>query len=211
LVNLEAVFRSGVGAKCAALAKLPGVSGQLKTTTINRQERKTKTENKMGKYKANSTNQRNFSLTEDDKLIGELVYPKWFSFKADVNIDDKTEYKFVAKGRWNYKIELQQNEKSVLELKISWKGIIIKTHFDDKEINYLLKRQTLLSNSFVLIDTDKNELVKIDTDFQWKKLRYDYDITTTNEFDKLENKKPLLFAIFHSINYNKAMTAAAAS
>lgn len=164
----------------------------------------------MGQYKVSSINQKNFGLTLNDKLIGELVYPKWYSFKADINIDGKTEYKFVTKGRWNYKIELQQNNKTLLELKISWKGIVLKTHFDNKEKNYLLKLKTLLSRNYILIDTDKNELVSVDTDFQWKKLRFDYTIATTDEFDKLENKELFLFTILHSINYHKAMAMAAA-
>lgn len=105
---------------------------------------------------------------------------------------------------------MQQDDKTLAELKMTWKGVVIKTKFDNKEQNYLLKAKTFLNRKYVLIDTDKNELVLADTDFQWKKLRCDYDITTTDEFEKLDNKEVLLFVILHGINYYQTIVAGTA-
>ena len=162
----------------------------------------------MKKYKAIS-NRRNFRLTEDNNLLGELVYIKWSSLNADIKLIDNNENKFKTKGIWNQKIELFQNDKKLLELKMGWKGIKIQTQFENHITNYLLKNISFFSNKFTLVDSDKTELVQINSDFQWKKLRYDYDITTTAEFDKLENDKMLLFAIIYGINYRNTSMAAA--
>ncbi len=179
--------------------------------TANHTTNEIRTNNrKMGQYKANSLSLRSFSLTNNNKMVGELVYPKWYSFKADIIINDKTNYKFATKGRWKSKLVLQQDDKTLAELKMTWKGVVIKTKFDNKEQNYLLKAKTFLNRKYVLIDTDKNELVLADTDFQWKKLRCDYDITTTDEFEKLDNKEVLLFVILHGINYYQTIVAGAA-
>jgi hypothetical protein len=51
--------------------------------------------------------------------------------------------------------------------------------------------------------------MQIDSKFQWKKQRYDYEITTSSEFDKITNDKILVFAIIYSINYRNASLAAA--
>ena len=90
---------------------------------------------------------------------------------------------------------------------MGWKGIIIKTFFNSKEETYLLKLNGLLSNKFVLIDTDKNELMVAETDFKWNKLNYDYNIETTRDFDDFDKKELLLLTILHCINYYMTIIA----
>ena len=65
----------------------------------------------------------------------------------------------------------------------------------------LLKLNSLLSSKFVLIDTEKNELMVAETDFKWNKLNYDYNIETTKSFDSFDKKELLLLTILHCINY----------
>ena len=141
----------------------------------------------MGQYKANSINSQNFNLTFGNQKIGELIYEKWYSFNAEILMSDGAKYQLEPKGFW--------------EFKMSWKGIIIKTFFDNKEDTFLLKLNGLLSSKFVLIDTDKRELMVAETDFKWNKLNYDYNIETTQNFDKFDNKELLILTILHCINY----------
>lgn len=79
----------------------------------------------MGKYKANSTNTRNFNLTFDNLQIGELIYEKWYSFNAEIILSDGSKYQLEPKGFWDNKIELKDNTNVLLEFKMGWKGIII--------------------------------------------------------------------------------------
>jgi hypothetical protein len=162
----------------------------------------------MTKYKVIS-NRRNFSLTEGDKILGELLFLKWFSLNAVIKINEKSDHKFETKGFWKRTIELFQNDIKLLELKMGWKGIEIETHFDNHLTTYRLKNKSIFSNNFTLIDSYEKELVQIDSKFQWKKQRYDYEITTSSEFDKITNDKILVFAIIYSINYRNASMAAA--
>jgi len=163
----------------------------------------------MGQYKANSTNSQNFSLTLDNKKIGELVYKKWYSFSAEILMSDGAKYQLEPKGFWDSKIELKDDTNILLEFKMGWKGIIIKTLFYDKEQTFLLTLKGLLSNKFVLLDTNKEELVVAETDFKWSKLNYDYNIETTQRFDSFDNKQLLLLTILHCINYYMTLIAAA--
>ena len=96
---------------------------------------------------------------------------------------------------------MKDDKKTLLEFKMGWKGIIIKTFFNDKENTFLLKLNGLLSSKFVLIDTDKTELLVAETDFKWNKLNYDYNIKTTQDFDNFYKKELLLLSILHCINY----------
>ena len=42
----------------------------------------------MGQYKANATNSKNFSLTFENQIIGELIYKEWYSFNAEILISN---------------------------------------------------------------------------------------------------------------------------
>lgn len=159
----------------------------------------------MSQYKANSTNSKNFNLTFENQSIGSLIYKKWYSFDAEISIVEDKTYQLEPVGFWNSKIELKDDEKILLEFKMSWKGIIIKTFFENEQQSYLLKLKGLLSNKFILIDTDNKELLAAETDFKWNKLNMDYNIETTNELENLPNKELLLLTILHCINYYMTM------
>ena len=163
----------------------------------------------MGHYKANATNSHNFSLTFDNQKIGELVYKKWYSFSAEIQMTDGTKYQLEPTGFWDSKIELKDDTQTLLEFKMGWKGIIIKTLFNDSKEVFLLKLKGLLSNKFVLLDTNDEELMAAETSFKWSKLNFDYNIETTQVFDKFENKELLLLTILHCINYYITIVAAA--
>jgi hypothetical protein len=164
----------------------------------------------MRQYKANSTKSSHFSLTMDNVQIGELKYTKWYSFKAEILLADNSLYQFEPKGFWNSIIELQKEGKTLLEFEMGWKGIVIKTHFNGNERKYLLQLKGLLSNKYLLIDTDEKELLAVDCDFKWTKFNFDFHIETSNEFDKFENKKLLLLTTIHCINYYIAFVSSVA-
>jgi hypothetical protein len=155
----------------------------------------------MAQYKASSTNSQNFNLIFENQKIGELIYKKWYSFNAEIVMSNGTKYQLEPKGFWDAKIELKDDTKILLKFKMGWKGIIIKSFFGNAEKTFLLKLNGLLSNKFVLIDPEKNELMVAETDFKWNKLNYDYNIETTKDFDNFNKKELLLLTILHCINY----------
>ncbi|WP_338876819.1 hypothetical protein WBJ53_14295 [Spirosoma sp. SC4-14] len=164
----------------------------------------------MGQYKANSLNSQNFSLTFGNKKAGELIYKKWYSFDAEILLSNGKKYRLEPKGFWDSKIELKDESQTLLEFKMGWKGILIKTFFDNKENTYLLTLKGLLSNKFVLLDTNNSELMVAETEFKWNKLSFDYTIETTSHFDNFGNNELLLLTILHCINYYMTITVAAA-
>ena len=161
-------------------------------------------------YKANSTNLRNFSLTRNKETVGELIYKKWYSFTAEILMPDGAKYGLEPKGFWESKIELKDGDTTLLEFKMGWRGIVIKTFLANKEASFLLKASGLLSRKFVLLNTDKEELLAAEADFKWSKFNYDYTIETTEAFERFDQKEALLLTILHCINYYMTMIAAAA-
>ena len=127
----------------------------------------------MGNYKANAKDTWNFSLSEGSQKIGELAYEKWYSFKAVIKLSEREKYRLEPKGFWDSKIELTDGRQRLLEFKMGWKGILINTFFDGEEKTYLLKLKGLLSNQYVLLDTDQEELLVAQPNFKWKKLTFE--------------------------------------
>lgn len=161
----------------------------------------------MGLYNANSTNSKNFKLTLNGQNIGELTYEKWYAFSAEIQLANGKKYKLEPKGFWDSKIELLDGNDKLLEFKMGWKGIIIKTSFNNEEEDYMLTLKGLFSNKYVLFNVDKEELLVAESSFKWGKLNFDYHIETTSKFDSLDNNALLLLTIVHCINYFITMIA----
>jgi hypothetical protein len=155
----------------------------------------------MASYIVNSTNSQNFNLTFESQKIGELIYKKWFLFNAEIDIFKDKKFTLEPKGFWDSKIELKDENELLIEFKMGWKGILIKTFFNNKENEFLLKLNSLLSNKFVLLDVKNTELLVVDTNLKWNSFTYDYTIETTSTFDSFENKELLLLTILHCVNY----------
>lgn len=163
----------------------------------------------MALYKANSTNSRNFNVTLENQEIGELLIKKWYSFDADLIMSDGKNYQLITKGFWDSKVELIDGSQTLLDFKMGWKGIVIKTYFDNQERQYLLKLQGFINSKFILIDDSDQELSVASTDFKWLTLNFDYDIETTSSFDQLRNRDLLLMTMLHCINYYISYLSAA--
>ncbi len=155
----------------------------------------------MKQFKATSTDSKNFNLTVDNIHLGNLKYLKWYSFQAGILLADNSQYQLEPKGFWDSRIELLQSGESLADYKLSWKGIIINTKFDDIEKSYLLKQESLFSSKFVLVNSEEKEVLSVESDFKWNTLHLDYLITVSDDFDYYVHKGLFLLTILHCINY----------
>lgn len=162
----------------------------------------------MGQYKAKSINSRNFNLTSGDEFQGELIYEKWYSFNAEIRLADGSTYLLESKGIWDSKIELKDDTKVLLDFKMGWDGIMIRTFFDSDKATYLLKSKGLLGSKFVLIDANEKELLAAEMDFKLYTFNYDCNLETAEGFENLDNRELLLLTTLHCINYYMTIISA---
>src|SRR5690606_12403059 len=113
----------------------------------------------MANYVANSTNSLVFYLTSDNDMIGELIYEKWYASNAEIKTSKGAKFHLKAKGIWNSKIELKDGEKTILEFKLGWNGVLTKTFFNDFEECFSLRIKGFSIDKFILTDSDKKELL----------------------------------------------------
>ena len=111
----------------------------------------------MKTYTATSQNSRNFILeNENQEILGELIYPKWYSTKAEIHIGSKI-FKTDTKGFWTTSVEVTEYERVLLKFKMDWKGNIIMTSLQDGEKHFIIKKEKWYSN--ILVMKDENEKV----------------------------------------------------
>lgn len=155
----------------------------------------------MANYTATSINSRNFILTNESGTLGELIYPKWYTFNAEIVLGEASKYQLELEGFWDSKIQLKQGDAVLLEFKIGWNGVELSSNLDGKNERYLLKLKGFFSSKYVLVDAQDNEILEAEFDFKWKKLELDYNITTTEAFKNISHKEVLILTSLHCINY----------
>ena len=162
----------------------------------------------MKEYSAISKNFRKYILLADEHPLAEMNYFNWYSLKASITLSDSSQFLLKPKGIWNSTIELWMDEKVLLYYKFGWKGINIKIQSENIEESYLLKPIGFFKYKYVLIDSNKKELLTVKPKFNWNKFNHDFAIESTEEFENLNLKEAVLLTIVHSINYMIALKSA---
>ncbi|GGP05863.1 hypothetical protein GCM10010992_23600 [Cloacibacterium rupense] len=155
---------------------------------------------------AKSINSRNFELfDENEVLLGNIVYPKWYSTNAEIHTDAQT-YKIKAKGFWTTSIEVVKQENVLMKFKMSWSGNIVVTDFNNGERHFQINKEKWYNDIFEMKDETEKTILKIKRNFKWKDFKYYYEIVL--EDDAL---LPItILGILHVVNYFNASSDTAA-
>ncbi len=164
----------------------------------------------MKNYTITSTDSKQFTLADGDKVLGKLVYESWFSFKADITLADQSSFQVEPKGFWGTTIQVKRHNEVVADFRMNWKGQILLHNFlDGADDFYILKQKGFLKSGYVLSTDKEDELMCFLPKFKWTKARFDHQVESSNTFETLAHKDFLLLVGTHCINYFIAVVAAA--
>ena len=156
----------------------------------------------MAEYSVKSEDRKTFSFATNDNFIGDLIYQQRYILKADILLANNLRYQFQPKGDSATTIELKDNENILLNFKMNSRGnITINTKLDNIENHYIFKHTGVFKSTYTLTDSEEEELLVVQTDFKWDKFNQDYNISTSDTFDKFKTKDILLLTVIHCINY----------
>jgi hypothetical protein len=156
----------------------------------------------MTEYKVKSDDRKKFCFTNNDNLIGNLIYEQRYNLKSIISLANGLSYHFEPKSDSAMTVELKDNASILLNFKMNSKGnITITTKLENVENDYILKHTGVFKSTYTLVDSKEEELLVIQTDFKWDKFNQDYNISTSNTFDKFKNNDILLLTMIHCINY----------
>lgn len=141
---------------------------------------------------AKSTDLKTFQLSENDTVLGNLFYEKWYSFNAKIETDNQS-YDCLFKGIWGTELQVLKDNTVVGTFKTNWLGKIV-AEFDGKK--YLLTAKGFLKYHYVLLDENEQEIAAFRPDFSINKFRYDYTVESS-----IDLNPAFVLAILHCINY----------
>ena len=145
---------------------------------------------------AKSVDYRSFELfDESETSLGKIVYPKWYSTKAEIHIGSKI-FKTDTKGFWTTSVEVTEYERVLLKFKMDWKGNIIMTSLQDGEKHFIIKKEKWYSNILVMKDENEKVYFHLKRNFKWKDFKFHYEIALEEDLDELT-----LLSIIHVVNY----------
>ncbi|MFD0748757.1 hypothetical protein ACFQZS_01300 [Mucilaginibacter calamicampi] len=147
-------------------------------------------------------NSKTFELTDGSERSGQIIYDSLFSYKAHI-IMGKDEYEINPSGIFSTTICVTKNGTEVANMQMNWKGHIIISFTNGEE--YLVRATGTFLNKFVVENKDHQKLMMFDSDINWSKLSYNYNIL----FDDKPKDILLILLAAYSANYNMALMSAA--
>lgn len=148
---------------------------------------------------ARSTDKKTFQLTENGKQMGEISYENLFFFNAEINTNESKKYILKPVGFFGSSIAVTQNEAQIASLSLSWSGKIVITFQDGQE--FILILNDLFSNKFFIENKDKEKLIQLEAEFDWKKFVYNYNIMANIAYEKTSKDPLLLLLGVYAANY----------
>ena len=165
----------------------------------------------MPQIKVFTDNNKNYTVTAEGDVIGELAYKNWYSNKAEVIMATEEHYIIENKNFWGTQQEVKQEGAAVLLLKARWDGGIAIILPKDKEHYYEFKPKGYFTNAYILTNYKEEELLILTPDFSWKKFMAGYTINCNGNFGTTSLDKLLLMICIYHYKVTQAMQMAAAT
>lgn len=158
-------------------------------------------------YNAISTGGRDLELTDPNgNFIASIIYPNWYSRKAEITLANGTVLHVAAKGFWQMDVEAKTGEEVRCEIKT---GMLGKVTIDYNGSTYRVRRTNIWRNEYMLVTPDEQQMAVVRPIFSIKGFKYRYEIGTVDH-DKTANE-PLLVTMLVYCVYMLRMRAASAA
>ena len=138
-------------------------------------------------YKIESVSKKgDFAFKDaENKEVFKLVYDNWFTSTGRAIIN-KQSYSIESKNIWQHEFIFKKGEEKIGSMSFNFKGNAI---LNIEGEYYILKFKGLLNRRFELLDGKDNVLMVLKPNIKWSKLRYEYDVETS---DSLGEKEELI-------------------
>src|SRR5688572_12805560 len=123
---------------------------------------------------AKSTDRKTLQLTENEQLLGELVYENLFFLKADIKLANGDLYQLKQVDFFGTSVTVTKNKTAIADLKMNWRGQIVFTFENGQE--FVLKAKGFFHNKYILENKDEESLIQFDPKFNWSQFNYHYHI-----------------------------------
>jgi hypothetical protein len=140
------------------------------------------------------TDKKTFELTDGAEKLGHISYDSLFTHSATAVVGDD-HFEIDTAGIFNSTISVIHKAINVASLQMSWKGDIII--FFQNSGQFILKANGIFRSKYVLEDQNKQPLLLLTPDFNWRKFNYNYSIT----YDRKPENILLVLLAAYAANY----------
>ncbi|RVT72737.1 hypothetical protein EOD40_15100 [Flavobacterium sufflavum] len=144
---------------------------------------------------AKSIDKKTFQLIENEQLLGELVYADLFYSKAEIKLPNSETYQIKPIGIFRTTTVVTKKGAEIANLKMNWRGQMLIAFQDGQE--YVLKGKGMFYSKYVIVNKEQEILIEFDPKFNWKKFRYNYNIT----YNKIPEDILLILLGIYTSNY----------
>ncbi len=152
---------------------------------------------------ASSVWETTFHLSKegDETILGSLIYPKWFSYEAQIELPKNRNYALEQTGFWGTTIVLKSEEKVLMNCQTNWKGhILIESHLEDEPSGYKLKNTFSLDQKVLLLDRNGTEVMVIVPDHRWYESVRKFKLTLSDQLAMHPERDLIMLTSIHCAN-----------
>lgn len=150
--------------------------------------------------KIQCTDSKTFELIDGSEKLGQINYDSLFSYKAHIRVGND-EYDITPIGFFSTTNSVTKNGIEVANMQMNWKGHIILSFATGQE--FILKPTGTFLNKYIVEDKDQQKIMLLDSDFNWSKFSYNYNIS----YDHKPKDILLILLATYSANYYLSMMA----
>ncbi|MFN8273405.1 MAG: hypothetical protein U0X58_00835 [Flavobacteriaceae bacterium] len=165
----------------------------------------------MKPYKITALVPGQYQVCQEDQIIGHWIYPKWHERQSEIKLSDGRVWQVKPKSFWGNATEIFDAHGILAEFKMCWNGSMeIQIFKPEQTYVFYFQLKGFWKTSYRLLNQNRQELCTLIPDVKWNRTHYDLSIETSDEFEQLESKDIILFAMVLCANYHiKSISSAA--
>lgn len=138
----------------------------------------------MNIIKATCADNRLFTLTKEDQLIGQLNYRSLFSTKALLQTSPTEAYLAKTVGIIQPRIAIFKDKTEIASLHMQG-SIALRIRFHETNQTFVLRSVGNLKSKYTIENEQHEILMEFEPSFAWKNFKYSYTISSEKENDVL--------------------------
>jgi hypothetical protein len=151
-------------------------------------------------YTAKRQNNRHFEVTnERQELVGSVDYTDRQPGKAQIKINDSDTFKAIPRKSRDAAAGITKNGSSYAELKCNWQKSMVLTLENGK--SFYFTRKNIWDSNYAVLNDAQHEVASIKSKFQWRTMRFNYEIDVRPRMLDKESKTTLPFLLVYCTQY----------
>ncbi len=155
-------------------------------------------------YTVTTQGHRRFDVYDDaGRLVGTMAQNTWRPLRAEITVGD-TIYRAAPTGFWQTTMVITRNDSPFAEIKFSMRTGL-KINFTSEGSPYYFRYKGFWHTTYTVKDDYGNEIGLLQTHFNWKRWKYDYEIKVHPNNLAAEANHVLPLLMMYCLRYTRVL------